>query len=341
MTAKIRPRKMSPMPLPVASASQSQAAGSVIVQRAWYPISIRGDVRYMPAAMSCFRSASSSKMLNRSTKNAPTDEAVSSKKPRMPGDSRSSVLPAKPYRPIWLSVSTARSRERMNARPRRATAIAVRSRPTKRVRITTPLYLDVDDLLDDERAAGAEHSSEDEQDLSAKARRQRMHVGGVDHVQEEHDRDRDRRDDPPRHATLNGQRLHQSAQLEALADRLGDAVDALRGVPACLALELCDERDLLEIAARHSGGHERERVLERDPELLVCDHPLHLGLHGLGGALDDDGKRPGETVARAQRRRHHLERVRKLLRELVPSPRELANDELAADQRYPERKQRP
>ena len=128
---------------------------------------------------------------------------------------------------------------------------------------------------------------------------------------------RQHRDDPARHAALRRQRLDEPLQVEPLAHGLCHPVDDLGGVAAGLPLQLRDERELLDVAARHPLGDDHERVLDRHAELLVGDDSLHLALHRLRGALDDDRERAGEAVARAESRRDHLQRVRQLLGEAV------------------------
>src|SRR5262245_38804995 len=104
-------------------------------------------------------------------------------------------------------VSVARRREPMNAREMSATASAVRTRPTRRVRITTraPSYLDVDDPLDHEAASDDHQSGEHEQDLSRSLCNQGVEIVRVDDPEHEQQRDWERGNDPAGHPALNGQ----------------------------------------------------------------------------------------------------------------------------------------
>ena len=85
--------------------------------------------------------------------------------------------------------------------------------------------------------------------------------------------------------------------------------------PPASPLQLGDERELLDVAARHSFGDDPERLLDRHAELLVGDDTLHLALHRLRRALDDDREGTGEAVPGPERRRDHLQCVRELLGE--------------------------
>ena len=96
----------------------------------------------------------------------------------------------------------------------------------------------------------------------------------------------------------------EAPQLLPLANALRDAVEHLGRVAARLALNRCDERDLLDVAVLHALDDAVERVLERDAELLVGDHALELGLRGLRRVGHDDGEaRRRGCAPRAGRRR--------------------------------------
>ena len=81
-------------------------------------------------------------------------------------------------------------------------------------------------------------------------------------IDPEEDADRERGQDPPRHAALSGERAGETAQLLAGADVVGHLVDHLGGVAACVALQEGDERDLLEVAALHARAR-RSRARPR------------------------------------------------------------------------------
>ena len=99
---------------------------------------------------------------------------------------------------------------------------------------------------------------------------------------------------------MRRQRCDESPQLESISNGLGHAVDNFGGTRACFPLKLRDERHLLQVTALHPLGDRHQRVFERHAELLVCDDPLHLALHRLARAFDDDCKSSREAVARPE-----------------------------------------
>ena len=144
---------------------------------------------------------------------------------------------------------------------------------------------------------------------------ERRQVGAVDQVDPEEDEDRQRGQDPARHAALSGKRAGEPAQLLARADVVGHLVDHLGGVAACVALQERDESDLLEVAALHARHARAERVLERYAEPLVGDDAGQLLVRRLRGAVGDDRERAGKAVARAERLGEHVEVVGELVAE--------------------------
>ena len=99
---------------------------------------------------------------------------------------------------------------------------------------------------------------------------------------------------------------------------VGHLVEHLGRVGARLALELGDERDLVEVAAVHPVRGDAERLVERDAELLVGDHTAELALRRLGRVVDGDGERPDEAVAGAERGRDDVEVLGQLVAEVAP-----------------------
>ena len=83
--------------------------------------------------------------------------------------------------------------------------------------------------------------------------------------EQEPGRNRQRRKDPPRQPPLRGERLHQPAQVGALAKRLDHGVEDLGGVATGRPLQLGQERDLLEVAVRHAGGNPTDRLFDGTP----------------------------------------------------------------------------
>ena len=121
--------------------------------------------------------------------------------------------------------------------------------------------------------------------------------------------------------------LDEPPELAALADRLDDGVEHLGRVAARGALELCEERDLLEVAVGHAVGHLADGDLGGHAELVVLHDPSQLGAGRFRRVLDDTVERAAEAVADAERRGEHLERGRELVRELVAKRPELPPDD--------------
>ena len=87
---------------------------------------------------------------------------------------------------------------------------------------------------------------------------ERVEVVRVLEFDHDHDHDRQRRHDPAGHPSLHGQCLDQPPEVEALANGLRDSVDDLSCVTARIPLQLGDERELLDVTARHALGDHAE-----------------------------------------------------------------------------------
>src|SRR6185295_14111839 len=116
--------------------------------------------------------------------------------------------------PIACSV---RMRGIATARATSATARPARKSAPRRNRIMCVLLsdLDVDDSLDDEGARNDHRRGEGEEDPAERMRVERLHVARVDRRDEDEEPDGQQGDDPARHPTLCGQRLHEAPELEA------------------------------------------------------------------------------------------------------------------------------
>ena len=100
---------------------------------------------------------------------------------------------------------------------------------------------------------------------------QRVEMGRVDERDEDEDPDGDERDDDRRELPLRGQHLDQPADVHPRADVLRDLVEHLGRVAACLALDEREHGDLVDVGVLHALRGHLERLVERDPELLVGD----------------------------------------------------------------------
>src|SRR6266550_9406296 len=97
-------------------------------------------------------------------------------------------------------------------------------------------------------------------------------------------------------------------------------------------LESGHEPDLPEVRAVHPYGDDLDCLLERNAELLVCDHPSELGPRRLRRIVHHYRERTDEAVSSAKSRRQNLEVVRQLLREELPLAVQPAPDDSTHDE---------
>ena len=125
---------------------------------------------------------------------------------------------------------------------------------------------------------------------------ERIEMRRVDAEQEEDEDDWDSSENPACHAPLSRENLHEPTERHSGADVGHDLVEHLGHVPACLALEHRDDRDLVDVGVAHAAGRHLERVVESDAKLLVCDDAPELRARRLGRLVDHDRHRADEAV---------------------------------------------
>src|SRR5207249_1227908 len=281
-----------------------------------------GVTLYMPAAIRSLLTSRSDWPPGFPPTAAPSLVATSSnfsRRPREPSSSFSRL--SKPYSRTRLGTpAERRSPPRDQVVTRARVAIARPVRRTPMISRRTMSDLDVHDALDDERAAGDGDAGEHQDDLAAGGVVHDRHVARIDERDRHEQEERKEGQDPPRHSSLRSQCLHGAAELEALAGRVGDAVEDLGRVAASLPLERADERDLLELAAGHPLHDYVKCLVDRDTELLICNDSLEFRLRRLGGVVDDHRERADEAVTCAESGRPHRESVWKLLGEKSTQP---------------------
>ena len=160
--------------------------------------------------------------------------------------------------------------------------------------------------------------AEIDEDLADRLVEQRVEMARVDEQEEE--------EEPERHArrrsscenlpcavsTVTSRRRSMRARM--FVDHL---VEHLRRVAAGLALDEREDGDLVHVGVLHPLRGHLERLVERDPELLVGDDAGELALRRLGRLVGDDAHRAREAVAGAKRGGEHVEVLGQLLAELV------------------------
>src|SRR3972149_5136202 len=202
---------------------------------------------------------------------------------------------------MFPSASPVRSRGMRNARATSPAAAPTSRTPmTRMMTIASSSDSNVDDLADDERSCDDHHARDDDEDPSRRLVPEGIEIRRVEDHDRSDDGERQEGDDPPRHATLGGERPNCPLELEALTDRCGHSVEDLGGVPAGLALERRHERDVLELTALPPPADLTHRVPGGNAELLVGDHAPELAASRLPRVVDHDRERAGEAVPGAQ-----------------------------------------
>ena len=166
-----------------------------------------------------------------------------------------------------------------------------------------------------------------QQDLTDPAGEELLHHVGVDDPEKRGHEDREPRQDPAGHPSLSSERLDQSPNLRALADGADDGVEDLGRVAARRALQLGEERDLLDVAVRHPTGELPHRLFRKDAEPVVLHHARELRARRLVGVVDDDAEGTVEAVAGAKGGSEHLQTRRELLGELVANRLQLPSND--------------
>ena len=102
---------------------------------------------------------------------------------------------------------------------------------------------------------------------------------------------------------------HLAEDLEALADDVGEVLEDLGQVAAGLALDQDRGREEPHVEQRHADGEVRQRVLQRQAEVLLVERLPELGADRLRHLVGDHLQAGREGVARLQRARHQVQRL--------------------------------
>src|SRR2546425_9866319 len=189
------------------------------------------------------------------------------------------------------------------------------------------LHLDFDDLLDPDPADDLHHDRHGDHHLPDRVLEQHLHVLWIEERQSDGQEAWKTQQHVAGEAPVGRVDAHLPLDLEALAHDVREVVEDLRQIAARLALNQHGRHEEPHVDERHPFGQVVQRLLHRETEILLFERFAELGTDRLTELVGHHLHSGAERVARTDRPRHQVERLREVLLELVQPGASLVADE--------------
>src|SRR5215213_5935054 len=145
--------------------------------------------------------------------------------------------------------------------------------------------LDFDNLADPEEAKELHRYGHPDERFANRIRKENRHVLRIDHVQNRKQYERQGRQQVSGHSSLRGVNPDLAANREPCPDHAGQGIQDLGEVAADLPLDEYGRYQDSHIHQIYPVSHAEQRVLQRQPESLLLEHPAELAGYRFGSII--------------------------------------------------------